>query len=108
MPWLFQPGVVLALLPARPRQDKGGGFELTCNPGPRRSSSRAMGAALQHEVGGDQRDGAGELDVEVRNAIAVDVAGDGGDAAGDGVVQLAGDAGVGAAADEAEGLVAGG
>ncbi|HEY9345912.1 MAG TPA: hypothetical protein VIQ53_11415 [Inquilinus sp.] len=40
----------------------------------RSMSSQAEGAALQHEVGGDEADGAGELDVEVGDAVAIDVA----------------------------------
>ncbi len=46
--------------------------------------------------------------MEVGGAVAVEVAGDGGGAAGRGVAELTGDAGVEAGADEAEGLVAGG
>ncbi|HEY9347042.1 MAG TPA: hypothetical protein VIQ53_17105 [Inquilinus sp.] len=45
--------------------------------------------------------------MEVRDAVAVDVAGDGGHAADNGIAQLTGNARVEAGADEAEGLVAG-
>src|SRR2546427_9769065 len=65
------------------------------------------GRALQHEVAAHQGDRAGELDVEVGHAVAVDVAGDGRHAgAGDGEAQLTGVMGEEARADEGEGLVA--
>src|SRR5687767_8263072 len=65
---------------------------------------RRTEAASEHEVGGNQGDGAGQGDVEVGDPVAVDVARNGGDTgAGEGKAQLPRDTGVEAGADEAEG-----